>query len=414
APDGWAIVAHGRAERQPPSVFERAPGASFTPVTLPEAPGPRRVIRDAKVAIRSGGGAIVAWRRGKFGSLSGVDAMVRESAGPFTARRVAEPREPIAVGGELTLDFIDVLDAPPIDFDGASLDVALTADRVLLAWPAPAGRAPLAVLGVRAAFGRLDGTFEPVQDLGTTARDVHDLAAQFTADGRGAVVWTDHTTYPGRGRLHTALEGAAATSPPAPGLRVVAKEHQRLYPSEPVRVLVVCDAACDLRTAVGGIGPRSFSRGAGTHTIPVGPAAGFRPGATQRVRVLVQASAPGGEQTTARTRRVTVTTLRSPPLREPLQVKARRAGDDIVVTWRTAKPARRQRIFVIGNNFRAADGGFDPTAYEPVNGGGRRRFRVRLRPADPDLIRSVTVLVEGYDSGEDGPVKTVRVRSPRA
>ncbi|HWM11160.1 MAG TPA: hypothetical protein VNO82_17520, partial [Solirubrobacteraceae bacterium] len=46
APDGWAIVAHGRAERQPPSVFERAPGASFTPVTLPEAPGPRRVIRD--------------------------------------------------------------------------------------------------------------------------------------------------------------------------------------------------------------------------------------------------------------------------------------------------------------------------------------------------------------------------------
>jgi hypothetical protein len=35
---------------------------------------------------------------------------------------------------------------------------------------------------------------------------------------------------------------------------------------------------------------------------------------------------------------------------------------------------------------------------------------VRLRPAAPERVRGVTVLVESYDSGEDGPMKTVRVR----
>jgi hypothetical protein len=124
----------------------------------------------------------------------------------------------------------------------------------------------------------------------------------------------------------------------------------------------------------------------------------------------VHATAPGGRETAVRLLRVPVIGLRSLPLRAPRDVQARRDGARIVVTWRTAQPARRQTFIVIGERRRAPDGGFDPTAYALEDGGGRTRFRVRLRPAAPDRIVRVTVFVESYDSGEDGPGSTVRVR----
>ena len=53
----------------------------------------------------------------------------------------------------------------------------------------------------------------------------------------------------------------------------------------------------------------------------------------------------------------------------PLDVRVRRRGDRVIVTWRTARPARSQ-FFVVG------EGNGD---VEIVRGRGRRRFRVVLR-----------------------------------
>ena len=243
-------------------------------------------------------------------------------------------------------------------------------------------------------------------------RDANDLAALFTADGRAAVAWTDNTSRASRGRLHVALEGTAATPRPAPGLRVTVEPGQRLYPSEPVRARVRCSAACDCARSCGPRGgdeARSFTR-RGSHVIGVGTVTGLRPGTRRRVRVVVHATAPGGRETAVRSLRIPVIGLRSLPLRAPRDVEARRDGAAIVVTWRTAQPARRQTYIVIGERRRAPDGGFDPSAYALEDGGGHTRFRVRLRPTDPDRIVTVTVFVESYDSGEDGPGSTVRVR----
>jgi hypothetical protein len=126
------------------------------------------------------------------------------------------------------------------------------------------------------------------------------------------------------------------------------------------------------------------------------------------VRVVVHATAPGGRATTVRSLRVRVARRPELPVRAPRDVRVRRRGDSIVVTWRTAGPARRQTFFVFGSASRDDD---DPElgAYAVRHGRGRRHFAVRLEAADG--LRWVTVLAEGYDSGGvDGPTKTVRVR----
>ena len=161
APDGWALVTYrSRRDDTLPKVYERPPGAaSFTPVTLPPGPPVRDwwSFTDPTVAVRSGGGAIVAWRIGPFESLSGVDVMTRETAGAFTARRVARPGPLKDFGDDVfegLFGGIDPLSEPPLGIGDAVLTAALAADgRVVLAWPAPAGRRPLAVRTARAAVG---------------------------------------------------------------------------------------------------------------------------------------------------------------------------------------------------------------------------------------------------------------------
>ena len=126
------------------------------------------------------------------------------------------------------------------------------------------------------------------------------------------------------------------------------------------------------------------------------------------MRVLVYASAPGGHTTERISFRVPVTVLRSLPVRPPRAVKARRNGDDIVVTWRTAAPARRQTFIVIG--LRRRNSMVEADAYELRDGAGQTRFAVVLRPLDPDRVRVVTVFAESYDSGGDEGLTTVRVQ----
>ena len=302
---GWALVTH-KDHEAPPDLFERAPGAmTFSAVAVP---GPvRRSYEDPTVAVRSGGGALVAWRTG----TNGVDALMRETAGPFSSRRVGEP-VPIRElnPAELGVGAIDPFEGPPVSPDPPSLQAALAPDgRVVLR-----GRR-------RPDAGRSPGLPRALP----------------------SAVWTAGSSWRGRSARRCATSTTSRLcSPP-----------------------------------------------------------------TAAPRVVVHATAPGGRETAVRSRRIPVIGLRSLPLRAPRDVEARRDGAAIVVTWRTAQPARRQTYIVIGERRRAPDGGFDPSAYALEDGGGHTRFRVRLRPTDPDRIVTVTVFVESYDSGEDGPGSTV-------
>jgi hypothetical protein len=125
--------------------------------------------------------------------------------------------------------------------------------------------------------------------------------------------------------------------------------------------------------------------------------------------LAVHATAPGGGATAARSVRVHVTRLRSLPVRRPLDVTARREGDEIVVRWRTDAPARRQQFFVAGqireNSFDAAP----PGTFRFVHGRGRTRFTARLRPLPGDRVPFVAVVAESVDSDAEHFV-VVRVR----
>jgi hypothetical protein len=105
----------------------------------------------------------------------------------------------------------------------------------------------------------------------------------------------------------------------------------------------------------------------------------LRPLEPRRARhftVTLRVSAPGAR--TVATRRVTVPlTLRTPPpVPTPLGVRARRSGDDLIVSWHTAFPARRVTFaaFAYGRTSGRP-------AYADVKGRGRTRFRIRLRGA---------------------------------
>jgi hypothetical protein len=84
------------------------------------------------------------------------------------------------------------------------------------------------------------------------------------------------------------------------------------------------------------------------------------------------------------------------PLRRPLDVRARRRGEEIVVRWRTAGPARRMYFSVLGRwTLRPAGIDFSATRYR--SGRGRARFVARLRPDRPRRVRWVAIVAGSYD-----------------
>jgi hypothetical protein len=401
APDGWALAAHRRDDGSPRTVYERAPGAaSFTVVAL----SPPRFSDEPAVAIRDGGGALVAWRGGASGDRDDVQVATRVGPGGFGAPvTVATPRlfYPAVALDELfdpTLQLI--LARPPLDSGSARLSAAIAPDgRALVSWTGAAGRESLVAAAPQSALGRLGGSFEPAQRLGGSLRSAEDVVPLFLADGRAAVAWTDQAQR-GLGRLHLAFESAPGPAWPAVRLRLRAPRIQRLFLGQPPRVTAVCDRPCDLRASVGSsIGPgapRSDTNLAGgAHRLDVGVIEDLRRGPARPVRVVVSAGAPGGRRTVVRRLRLRVALRKAPPLRRPLSVRARRRGGAIIVTWRTAGSARRQTFVVMAG----AGTEVDPGAAAVRDGRGRRLFSARLRPQRPDDVPWVLVLSLGRDGG---------------
>ena len=93
---------------------------------------------------------------------------------------------------------------------------------------------------------------------------------------------------------------------------------------------------------------------------------------------------------------------RRPPLPVPLPLEARavRRGRAIVVTWRTAFPARRVNFDVTRSR--------DLNAPRSVQGRGRTRFKLTLRPSRPGTVRRIVIEATDYE-GEHSRKVTVPV-----
>jgi len=422
AADGWTVAVFHLGRTDGLRVVQRPPGGAFETVAVPARPDEPGSPwpDDLAVDVRDGGGAVVAWKAGDFGEAGGIEAITREASGAFgPVRRVAEPPRAAFFRSDGESDIVfnvfDPLAGSEIDNDRHDLAAALAANgRVLLVWTAPAGRRPLRADTAHAATGRLDGTFDAAHRIGAPLRDTSDVAALFLADGRAAAAWTDNTAAKRDGRLHVAVEGAPlATDAPAPKLTLRAARFQRLFREQPLHVVAGCDRPCDIRMSARGdqhTQPRTLTRlRAGDATVQVGPIEGIRRGEPRMVRVTVRASSPGGGRITERTIRVRVARRASLPLQRPIDVTARRRGDEIVVRWRTAAPARRQYFLVAGEAKGSEREPVFPGTFAFVRGRGHTRFTVRLRPAARFRVPRVVVLASSDDTGRERYVQ-VKVR----
>lgn len=387
APDGWSLVVRDAAPGL--AVFERAPGAaSFSRVALLLRNDAYDEVEDPAVAIGDGGGAVVTWRTGSAHAGAGVAAITRAPGGSFrlpetvaASRARRGPLVSVAAGG-----------APPFDAQPDRLRAVLgPGGRALLAWTV--ARDPISPARARAAAGTLGGSFDPAQAVSSPLRDAEAPAPLFLPDGRAAVAWLDNASFPSDGRLHLAVEGAPApaTSAPVAGLRA---RRQRLFRSQPLTVTARCDRACDVQAKVRGarfsVSASLLAAGSVELKLPIA-----RPGLRT---VDLRASEPGGRTLARRSVRVRVDRRPPLPLWPPLDVRAERRGDEIVVRWRTAGPARRMIFYVLGQRTRS-DQSIVFSATTVRSGRGRERFSVRLRPDRPRRVRWVVVRAGSFDRG---------------
>jgi hypothetical protein len=431
ADDGWALLAVDGADGV--AAYDRAPGIErFTPVPVPAPHGGDDPwfggMGYPVAAIRDGGGALIAWRTG-FGNQNGVAAATRTGAGSFTRPRAVAPA-PRAGGYNDAAYVVLAGSSPPQDPDGGRLQAAVSADgRALLAWTAVDDLgAP--TLTLRVVAGTLADGFGAPARLGSPLRSADAVAPLFLSDGRAALAWTDNATSfepsavgESHGRLHLALESAPTRpSPPPPRIALRAQRSQRLFASSPLRVRVRCDRACDIYATVRGSGSAVTASLSHAGRLALRLQRGDRIRTTRhrqtiqarrgRLRVIVRAAAPNGHRIATRSRTVRVRARPALPIARPTGVRARRDGDAITVTWRTAGPARRTQFIVEPRHSRhrhPSDTGLLATQF--VNGRGRTRFRVRLRPQQPRAIRWVAVTAISPDDQTSRQVTTVPVRT---
>jgi hypothetical protein len=186
APDGRAVAAYEGVDSV--RAYERAPGAARFTTALPPQQGGAPV-----VAVRDGGGALIAWRSDGRDPTAGFVATVRTAAGPFgQPQEIAPDVSTFSAFDGLFYAFSGSGPFPPPDDGNAALKVALAPDgRALLAWGG--GEQSRAAVTPRIAAGTLDAGFGTPQRLGGPVRDANGVAPLFLADGRAALAWTDNS-----------------------------------------------------------------------------------------------------------------------------------------------------------------------------------------------------------------------------
>ena len=346
--------------------------------------------------------------------LGAVDAVARAGAGAFAPVTRLQPPSDDGRG----LGWTEYASpGPPSDVDdGRPRVAAAPGGHAAVAWLESAGvpgwsTRPLVASSAGARFA-------PAVVLGSPVRDAGAVLPRLDAGGPGAV-WTDNAADRSAGRLRLAQAARPPARLAAPRVTATARA-QALFHSEPLVVDVRCAAACDLRAI---IAPRRPASGDEAAPAPAVGNGGRRDAGRVRVRVMpqfwnhvapprggqvrvvVHATAPGGTDASRTAVAVPVRRRPLPPLRAPLDVRARRAGTAVVVTWRTAGPARRMWFMAFTRRTRGRS--FTPeSASRYVRGRGRHRFRVRLEGAR----RARYVVV--HAAAQDPPSRLERVVVP--
>jgi len=416
-PAGRALLAHDGDEGV--RVYERSHRAgAFAPGPTAGGSPDASAARPA-VALAADGGAVVAWRAG-----DAVDAIARSGPGGFgPVQRIQAGRDADSFEfGALVLSD----DGPPLDEDDGRLRAAAApGGRGAVGWLAP--RDPLRGPGAARVAPATGERFAPAVVLGFPARDVEGVVPWLGTGGRAAV-WAENRTralgtimYPvGDGRLRLARAGRPPAQPAAPVVRVAAPPpEQALHRGSPLRLEARCSATCDLRATIAPRGGRRDGRspgaaigtagrtGPGSVRLRLDPLSGdhIAPPGGGTVPVTVLASAPGGVATARTVVRARVRRRPVPPFRRPLQVQARRADDAVVVTWRTAGPARRMSFFAFTRRTRGRRFTLRSSS-AARRGRGDQRFRLRLRDARD--ARWVVLLA----AAQDPPRRSARVVVP--
>jgi hypothetical protein len=133
------------------------------------------------------------------------------------------------------------------------------------------------------------------------------------------------------------------------------------------------------------------------------------------VRVVARATAPNGRRIASASQRIRIVERPPLPVPRPAGVRARRRGDSIVVSWRTAAPARRVVFGVMGRRNRRRGREFpllDALGYR--FGRGRTRFQVTLRPRRPERVRWVALYAQSRDRERLRHIVIVRVSGARS
>ncbi len=402
APDGRALIAYD-GEAGGVTIAEREPGAAdFGPSTsIGGGGGPT-------VALAEGGAAIVAWRTSGVTRTGGVQMSSRAAAGPFgTPRDVAPGHRPPRGLGSGSGSVLIGSHGPPQD--RPRLAAAIAGPDAALIW---ADGSDESVTGAAyAAIGALAGGPVARSALSGPVRPAISLAPLALADGRAAVAWADDAVElasfaTGQGRLHLALAGAprSADAPP-PSVTVPPLRRRRQYVDDPIVLPVRCSAACDVRAT---IDARAYptakvaSRAsAGVLTLRMYGLESLSR-RTTHVGVTLRYGAPGSRASATLHVNVPVRVVRSPPVPAPVDVRARRSGDDVIVSWRASFAAPRAVFVVLALDRRRL-----PVASRGIASRGRRSFRVTLR--DAAAARTVTVIASGHGDRRDRR-KTVRIR----
>jgi hypothetical protein len=407
APDGRALATLWDSAGV--RVAERLPGGAFGPPRLVGGGGDEHGA--VALALRPDGAALVAWG----GALPGdpVELVRRSAGGDFGPSLQAAPRRELDVGGFVYSggSFTYTGDGPPglrpDDSGGGDLRAVLAPDgRALLTWadrlPDEAGES----VDARAASVAPDGT-AAVTALGGPLRDPGPVAPVLLDGGVLAASWGDNApSATGSGRIHLAVEGAAAAAPaPFPAVRVGRPEKTVVASAKPLIVPVTCSAACDLRAdlSTGAIAHASLTR-AGSVRLRLGGRGGapVAPRHGGIVRLRIQSGPPGA--TAIRTRTVRLRLRRPTPPPEPhvRGLTAVRDGNELVVRWGTDRSARGYTFSV----FASRSSTFRSSTGSDVRGNAGTRYETRLRNAS--RLRYVRMRVQ-YD-GATIRTRNVRVR----
>lgn len=398
-------------------VAERAPGGAFgAPVRVGR--GEDTILVVPAAAIRADGGAFVAWNQALVGD---VQAVVRAQAGPFGAPVTIAPKSGLRYPKSILDLFTELLgdedlggftvSAAGLDDDGGDARATITADgRGVVTWAGAAQRdgiwwSPPLVATLPLAGGA------PVEAVfGAELREAGSTTPLTSADGRLGVAWADNNDRSKDGRLHLALEGVPDGADPAPPqLTVIAPKKRVLAADESLRLGVRCSAACDVRAQIGSgvLAPgddASLTR-AGKATLSLdstlAPVASLR-GGPVTVRLLY--AAPGAHHSTAKSVTYRLRRLPDTPLPKILGATARRDGEEVVVTWRTDRPAKGSNFGVFGVKDR--DDTFDVVGYGDAHGSGRS-FHASLRGAGE--ARYVNI-VAGAEGTRKTRTTTIRIR----